>query len=53
MVTLTAAARCLGCPWTAEGKPAATDKAAQRHTAVGHPTAIEAVPGDSISGDAP
>jgi hypothetical protein len=38
-VTLTATARCLRCAWTAEGDPAATDKAADRHTAVGHPTA--------------
>ena len=32
-------ARCLGCRWSAEGDPAATDKAAEKHTAVGHPTA--------------
>jgi hypothetical protein len=37
-------ARCLGCPWTAAGDPAKTDKAAQKHTAVGHPTATETRP---------
>jgi hypothetical protein len=36
---LTATARCLRCPWTETGDPAATDKAAERHTAVDHPTA--------------
>lgn len=36
---LAAAARCLRCPWTAEGDPVAIDKAADKHTAVGHPTA--------------
>lgn len=44
LVSLTAAARCHGCPWTAQGKPAATDKAADKHTDAGHPTAVEAVP---------
>lgn len=44
MVSLTASARCHGCDWTAQGKPAATDKAAQRHTATGHPTAVESTP---------
>jgi hypothetical protein len=43
---LTAAARCLGrdCHWTEAGDPAATDKAADTHTAVGHPTATETRP---------
>lgn len=39
MAELTAAARCLRCEWTEAGDPAATDKAANDHTAVGHPTA--------------
>jgi hypothetical protein len=41
---LTTAARCLGCPWTAAGNPAATDKAADKHTAAGHPTATVTTP---------
>jgi len=53
LVSLTATARCHGCDWTAAGKPADVDKAAGKHTATGHPTAVTAVPGDSISGDAP
>lgn len=44
MTSLTAAARCLRCPWTAEGDPAATDRAAQNHTAPGHPTATVTEP---------
>jgi hypothetical protein len=36
---LAAAARCLRCPWTAAGDPATADKAAEKHTAVDHPTA--------------
>jgi hypothetical protein len=51
LVSLTAAASCQGCSWTAAGKPPVVDKAAQKHTAAGHPTAVMAVPGDSISGD--
>jgi hypothetical protein len=51
LVSLTAAATCGGCGWTAAGKPADTDKAASKHTAKGHPTAVMAVPGDSVSGD--
>ena len=54
LTSLTATARCHGCDWTAEGKPAEVDKAADKHTGAGHPTATEAVPeGGSISGDAP
>lgn len=44
---LSAAARCLRCPWTAAGDPAATDKAADKHTAVGHPTATVTTPGET------
>jgi hypothetical protein len=44
MITLTAAASCGGCPWTAQGTAAGTDKAAQKHTATGHPTVVTAVP---------
>jgi len=44
LLTLTAAARCHKCPWTAAGKPADVDKAAGKHTATGHPTAVMAVP---------
>ena len=35
---LTAAARC-PCEWTAAGDPDATDRAAEKHTRKGHPTA--------------
>jgi len=49
LVSLTATARCQGCDWTAAGKLADTDKAAGKHTATGHPTAVMAVPGDSGS----
>jgi hypothetical protein len=40
-MTLTAAAHCLhrGCPWTASGSWAEADRAAERHSAAGHPTA--------------
>lgn len=54
MVSLTAAARCHGCDWTTEGKPADVDKAAGRHVKAGHPVATVMRPaghGDSISGD--
>lgn len=44
MVDLTASAHCWGCDWTEQGDPAATDKAAQKHTAVGHPTGVTVVP---------
>lgn len=37
-VLLPTRARCLRCPWTAEG--AAADKAADKHTKTGHPTAV-------------
>jgi hypothetical protein len=39
MATLTAAARCLRCKWAQAGDPATADKAAEKHTAAGHPTA--------------
>jgi len=41
---LTASARCQGCDWTATGDPAATDKAAEKHTRKGHATAVVSVP---------
>ncbi len=44
MVSLTARARCLRCPWATEGDPDKVDKAAEKHVAVGHPTAAEARP---------
>ena len=44
LVSLTAAARCHGCGWTAEGKAADVDKAAGKHTATGHPTSVKATP---------
>ena len=47
MAELTTSARCLRCPWTAAGDPAATDKAAEKHTAVGHPTATVTTPGET------
>jgi hypothetical protein len=34
---LRTTAHCLRCPWTAAGGTA--DKAAEKHTGVGHPTA--------------
>lgn len=39
MTRLTASARCHACAWTTEGDPAAVDKAAEKHTKAGHPTA--------------
>ena len=37
---MTATAHCLGCDWTAGPGPAAdVDKAADKHTGPGHPTA--------------
>jgi hypothetical protein len=44
MVALTASAHCLRCDWTATGTMAAADKAAEKHTAIGHPTATMATP---------
>ena len=46
MITLTAAARCHACPWTAgPGEWADVDKAAERHVkTAGHPTGTEARP---------
>jgi len=40
----TATARCLRCPWKAEGDPAAIDKAGEKHTAADHPTAVVTTP---------
>jgi hypothetical protein len=43
---MTATARCHGCDWTAGPGPAADiDRAAQKHTRQGHPTATCATPG--------
>ena len=41
-MTLATTARCLRCPWTADGDPAAVDKAAEKHTTrpPKHPTAV-------------
>ena len=45
MPELTAAARCLRCPWTEHGDPGTTDSAADKHTrATGHPTATATTP---------
>lgn len=49
LVSLTAAASCGGCPWTAAGTPAGTDKAAQKHTATGHPTVTESRPAEEAT----
>jgi hypothetical protein len=38
---VTATAHCLRCPWTAAGEVAATDRAADKHTRAGHPTATK------------
>ena len=43
-VRLTAAARCHGCDWTAEGEPAAVDRAAAKHVKVGHAVATVVTP---------
>jgi hypothetical protein len=40
---LTTTARCLRCPWTAAGDWAAADRAAEKHTRAGHPTATVTV----------
>ena len=43
---MTATARCLRCDWTAGPGPwAAVDRAADKHTRAGHPTATIATPG--------
>lgn len=45
MTRLTAAAHCLRCDWTAGPGPAADiDRAADKHTRGGHPTAVTATP---------
>jgi hypothetical protein len=45
VITLTATANCLRCPWSAgPGNQATVDKQAERHTRVGHPTATLATP---------
>jgi len=41
---LQAIAYCLRCRWLDRGDPARVDKAAEKHTAVGHPTAIRTEP---------
>lgn len=41
---LATTARCLRCKWTETGDPAKTDKAADGHTAIGHPTVTETRP---------
>lgn len=44
MMAFTTTAHCLRCDWTAEGDPAATDRAAEKHVAPEHPTATVTVP---------
>jgi hypothetical protein len=45
MTTLTATAHCHGCDWTTgPATMAAADKAAEKHTRPGHPTATMATP---------
>ncbi len=45
MITVTAAAHCLRCEWTAAGSMAEVDKQAERHTKTArHPTVTLAVP---------
>ena len=41
---LTTRARCLRCPWTQAGDWAGTDRAAEKHTRAGHPTATVTEP---------
>jgi hypothetical protein len=43
-VTLVSTARCLACPWTAEGDWETVDRLAEKHVRPGHPTACETVP---------
>jgi hypothetical protein len=45
MIKLTASASCLRCDWTAgPGEWAEVDRAAEKHTRTGHPTATSARP---------
>lgn len=44
MVKTVTRARCMRCGWSAEGDPEKTDKAAEKHTAVDHPTATVTEP---------
>lgn len=44
MADLTASAHCHGCDWAEQGDPGAVDKAAAKHTAVGHATGVTVVP---------
>ena len=44
-VTLTAAAACRACDWTAEGDPDPVDRAAERHWRnAGHTVTVKVVP---------
>lgn len=44
MADLTATARCMGYDWAPDGDdPAKVDKAADKHTGVGHATAVTVV----------
>ena len=45
MIRLSASASCARCPWTAgPGDMASVFRAAEKHTAPGHPTSTVAVP---------
>ena len=45
MTAITVTARCHGCDWTAGPAPwPDVDKAAEKHTATGHPTVTMAEP---------
>lgn len=41
---MTATAHCQGCDWTTSGQLADVDRAAEKHTRKGHPTATIATP---------
>jgi hypothetical protein len=43
---LVTAARCLNCEWKAEGDPAATDKAGEKHVRPGHSVATVTAPAE-------
>lgn len=47
MIAVTVTAHCIGrCDWTATGDWPAVDRAAEKHTKAGHPTAtVAAAPG--------
>ena len=54
MITVTASASCLRCPWTAgPGDWAEVDKAAEKHSKAGHPTATAARPAIKTSAGQP